>query len=117
MLLETVVGGHTVGPMAHGGFCHLWVFGSTPSSSIEIFPILMGCVDTPKIKPPYVQLSLGRLYFWDINTTHKNVAKFNRTTWLGAKDPNGAKPFLGMAGTAGPLQLFPATSDVTAPSK
>ena len=52
MLLETIVGGHTVGPMVHGGFYPLWVFGSTPSSSIDIFPILMGGVDTPKIKPP-----------------------------------------------------------------
>merc|ERR1712030_209377 len=65
------------------------------------------------------QLSLGRLYFWGINTTHQNGAKFNRTTWLAAKDPNGAKPSMGhrpitMAGTAGPLQLFPATYDVTA---
>ena len=41
------------------------------------------------------QLSLGRLYFWGINTTHQSGAKFNKTIWLEAKDPNGAKPFMG----------------------
>ena len=56
MLLETVEGGrspyHTEGPMAHGGFFPIWVFGSKPNSSIEFSRILMGGVDTPKLKPP-----------------------------------------------------------------